>query len=78
MSLKPPKHSEQKWPKRRGGRKRSLHLDYNLIVCEGSKTEPNYFLSLKDHINQKNLIEYSWKSWAVSAIPSGFLNVHAR
>lgn len=55
MSLKPPKHSEQKWPKRRGGRKRSLHLDYNLIVCEGSKTEPNYFLSLKDHINQKEV-----------------------
>ena len=53
MSLKPRKHSEQKWPEKRSGKKKKLHLDYNLIVCEGKKTEPNYFASMKARISQK-------------------------
>ena len=43
MSLKPPKHSEIKWLKKRTSKNRELHLDYNLIICEGTKTEPKYF-----------------------------------
>ena len=38
MSLKPPKHSEMKWPDKRESRKRKISLDYNLIVTEGTKT----------------------------------------
>lgn len=53
MSLKPPKHSELKWLKRRTRKERKLHLEYNLIICEGTKTEPNYFNSLKERIEQK-------------------------
>ena len=40
MSLKPPKHSEMKWPDKRESKKRKISLDYNLIVTEGTKTEP--------------------------------------
>ena len=53
MSLKPPKHSEQKWPNKRSERKRSISLDYNLIVTEGTQTEPQYFDALKANINRK-------------------------
>ena len=51
MSLKPPKHSE--WLKERTSKKRDLHLDYNLIICEGTKTEPKYFKALKDRVELK-------------------------
>ena len=53
MSLKPPKHSEVKWLKKRSGKGRELHLDYNLIICEGTKTEPYYFRSLKARVEEK-------------------------
>ena len=53
MSLKPPKHSEVKWLRERTGKGRKLHLDYNLIICEGTKTEPNYFRSLKERVEAK-------------------------
>lgn len=53
MSLKPPKHSEMKWPNKREGKQRKIVLDYNLIVTEGTKTEPNYFFALKELINGK-------------------------
>ena len=53
MSLKPPKHSEQKWPNKRSERNRSISLDYNLIVTEGTQTEPQYFDALKANINRK-------------------------
>lgn len=53
MSMKPPKHSEIKWPSRRRSMRKTLNLDYNLIVCEGTKTEPNYFMELKRIIDQK-------------------------
>lgn len=53
MSLHPPKHSELKFPKKREKHEKSLHLDYNLIICEGTKTEPNYFNELKHRIEEK-------------------------
>lgn len=53
MSMKPPKHSEMKWPSKRQSKKKFINLDYNLIVCEGTKTEPNYFMGLKEVISQK-------------------------
>ena len=52
MSLKPPKHSEMKWPDKRESKKRKISLDYNLIVTEGTKTEPQYFEALKENINR--------------------------
>ena len=53
MSLNPPKHTEIKWLKKRPSKNRELHLDYNLIICEGTKTEPKYFKVLKDRVEQK-------------------------
>lgn len=53
MSLHPPKHSELKFPKKREKHEKRLHLDYNLIICEGTKTEPNYFNALKERIEKK-------------------------
>ena len=53
MSMRPPKHSEMKWLKPRAGNRQDLHLDYNLIVCEGTKTEPKYFNSLRSRIELK-------------------------
>lgn len=53
MSLHPPKHSELKFPKKREKHEKRLHLDYNLIICEGTKTEPNYFDELKHRIETK-------------------------
>ena len=55
MSLKPPKHSEHKWPNKRSERNRIISLDYNLIVTEGTQTEPQYFEGLKNNINRKQL-----------------------
>ena len=59
MSLHPPKHSELKFPKKREKHEKNLHLDYNLIICEGTKTEPNYFNGLKHRIekNEKNKLQ---------------------
>ena len=53
MSLKPPKHSEKSWPKKRKTRAKKELLNYNLIVSEGTKTEPLYFEALKARINAK-------------------------
>lgn len=53
MSLQPPKHSECSWPKGRRSRQRNQFLDYNLIVTEGTKTEPYYFKALKARISAK-------------------------
>ena len=53
MSMRPPKHSEMKWPSQRQSKRRIINLDYNLIVCEGTKTEPNYFMGLKTTIGQR-------------------------
>ena len=42
-----------KWLNKREGKQRKIVLDYNLIVTEGTKTEPNYFNALKELINSK-------------------------
>ena len=90
MSLKPPKHSEMKWPDKRESRKRKISLDYNLIVTEGTKTEPKYFEALKEHINknENNRIQleiigsgkntrdlFEYAKSLVSKSPNGYSNV---
>ena len=90
MSLKPPKHSDMKWPDKREGKKRKISLDYNLIVTEGTKTEPQYFESLKEHINrsEKNRIQleiigtgknttglFEYARTLVSKSPNGYSHV---
>lgn len=54
MSLKPPKKSDahKTWMKQRQDRKIRLQPEYHLIVTEGTKTEPQYFQSVKDVINR--------------------------
>lgn len=55
MSKKPPKHSELKKVNALGRKERRVDyvepLEYYLIVCEGEKTEPNYFNEIKNLIN---------------------------
>jgi len=55
MSKKPPKHSELKRVNALGRKERRINhiepLEYYLIVCEGRKTEPNYFKGIKKLIN---------------------------
>lgn len=55
MSLKPLKKSDmdKNWMKRRQDRKIMIQPEYHLIVTEGTKTEPQYFQTIKDIINQK-------------------------
>lgn len=55
MSLKPDKKSDQgkDWLKKRSDKKRRIYPEYHLIVTEGTKTEPNYFESIKLKINEK-------------------------
>ena len=55
MSLKPPKASdlEKDWMKKRNGKPKRIFPEYHLIVCEGTKTEPNYFQELSNRINEK-------------------------
>ena len=55
MSLKPLKKSdlEKQWMKRRLPRDIPIQPEYHLIVTEGTKTEPNYFRAIRDHINQR-------------------------
>jgi len=57
MSKKPPKHSELKKVNALGRKERRVSyiepLEYYLIVCEGGKTEPNYFIEIKNLINDQ-------------------------
>lgn len=55
MSLKPLKKSdlEKQWMKRRLPKDILIQPEYHLIVTEGTKTEPNYFQAIKEHINQR-------------------------
>lgn len=41
------------WRKKKRNKKILINPEYHLIICEGTKTEPNYFDSLKEEINQK-------------------------
>lgn len=57
MSKKPIKESDEskEWLQKRRTRKIKSKLEYHLIVCEGTETEPNYFESIKEQIkNQRN------------------------
>lgn len=55
MSLKPPKKSDlnKGWMKKRIDRKIKIKPEYHLIVTEGTDTEPQYFQTIKDIINQQ-------------------------
>lgn len=59
MSLKPDKKSDKgkSWmkPRKDGGRK--VKVSYHLVVTEGTKTEPNYFIGLKNTINGNDGLE---------------------
>ena len=71
MSLHPPKHNEKnKWPNKRSGKKKRVYLDYNLIVSEGTKTEPYYFNALKARINSKesNRVQVDIKGTGLNTI----------
>lgn len=55
MSHKPIKVSDlnKGWIKNRIDRKKKIFPEYHLIICEGEKTEPNYFESISEKINSK-------------------------
>ena len=55
MSLKPPKKGDikKKWLTKRIDRKIRIQPEYHLIITEGTATEPQYFMSMKDIINKK-------------------------
>lgn len=63
MSKKPPKHSDSRQVNALGRRARQIGylqpIEYFLIVCEGKKTEPEYFEEIKQLINtnHKHLVE---------------------
>lgn len=52
MSNKPPKKSDKNkpWINKRRDRNKLINPEYHLVVCEGEKTEPNYFSGLKNDI----------------------------
>ena len=41
------------WVKRRKAKNIRIHPEYHLIITEGTETEPNYFDSIRNLINQK-------------------------
>ncbi len=54
MSLKPPKKSDldKAWMRKRKDTQRKVSPEYHLIITEGTDTEPAYFGSMKDIINE--------------------------
>ena len=54
--MKPIKKSDKdkSWIKKRQNRFIEGKMEYHLIICEGTKTEPNYFQSLKEKITKQN------------------------
>lgn len=56
MSKKPIKKSDEQkhWLSRGRNRYIKSKLEYHLIVCEGTETEPNYFETLKSKISGQN------------------------
>lgn len=56
MSNKPLKKTDanKEWISKRKNRNIKSKLEYHLIICEGTKTEPNYFNGLKSLIKEKN------------------------
>ena len=59
MSLKPDKKSDKgkRWMSPRKDGTRKIKIPYHLVVTEGTKTEPNYFLGLKNAVNGKDGLE---------------------
>ena len=55
MSLRPSKHSDKNkaWMQPRKDRVKKIQPEYHLIVTEGTKTEPAYFESIQNAINQQ-------------------------
>lgn len=55
MSLKPPKKSDlnKSWMKSRRDKVKKIQPEYHLIVTEGKNTEPAYFQTIKDVINEQ-------------------------
>lgn len=55
MSKKPIKKSDESkdWIQKRKTRKIESKLEYHLIVCEGTETEPNYFEAIKSKIKKQ-------------------------
>lgn len=55
MSSKPQKKSDldKRWTRPRRDKAILIQPEYHLIVTEGTKTEPQYFQSIKDIINRK-------------------------
>lgn len=56
MSKKPIKKSDEgkNWISKRRDRAIKSKLEYHLIICEGTKTEPNYFTAMKQDIGGDN------------------------
>ena len=56
MSKKPIKKSDEgkNWITKRKDRAIRSKLEYHLIICEGTKTEPNYFMAMREDINMDN------------------------
>lgn len=54
MSKKPEKKSDMNkaWKRSRRDRAKLISPEYHLIVTEGTKTEPQYFNSISNVINQ--------------------------
>ena len=64
MSKKPTKisDSDKEWAlNKRKDRKIRSKLEYHLIICEGTQTEPNYFKALKEMIKEKDQEKISLK-----------------
>lgn len=55
MSLKPDKKSDlnKDWMKKRRDKPIKIQPEYQLIVTEGTSTEPQYFRAIRDIINQQ-------------------------
>ena len=56
MSKKPIKKSDENktWISKRKNRYIKSSLEYYLIICEGTKTEPNYFNEIKEKMSDNN------------------------
>lgn len=56
MSKKPTKKSDENktWISKRKNRYIKSSLEYYLIICEGTKTEPNYFNEIKEKMSDNN------------------------
>ncbi|MDD6798554.1 MAG: RloB family protein [Clostridia bacterium] len=63
MSLKPPKKSDKnkEWMKPRQDKRILVQPEYHLIVTEGKRTEPLYFMALKNAIDRKDGGRYKGK-----------------